>query len=158
MIRPDIAGAGSPSAPAPPPASCRETGPGPPRIPTTSPNRLPEPPHPGADPGSAVGLDRLLHDGALLGGVGQQPDGGRLVRHQGVDPQHIEALHHVRDVTFCEDASQGRTGAAPNVMAALRNLVIGVLSRAGPVNVAAALRHHARDPYRPLVTLRISLG
>jgi hypothetical protein len=39
MIRPNSAGAGSPSSPAPPPASCRETGPGPPRIPTTSPNR-----------------------------------------------------------------------------------------------------------------------
>ena len=32
----------------------------------------------------------------------------------------IEALHHVRDVTFCEDSSQTRTGAAPNVMAYLR--------------------------------------
>ena len=62
----------------------------------------------------------------------------------------IEALHHVRDVTFAEDASQVRTGAAPGVMAVLRNLVIGVLSRAGPVNIAAALRRHARDPYRPL--------
>jgi predicted transposase YbfD/YdcC len=69
----------------------------------------------------------------------------------------IEALHHVRDTTFAEDASQVRTGAAPNVMAALRNLVIGVLSRAGPVNVAAALRRHARDPHRPLATLGISL-
>jgi hypothetical protein len=67
-------------------------------------------------------------------------------------------LHHVRDVTFCEDASQVRTSAALNVMAALRNLVIGVLSRAGPVNLAAALRHHARDPYRPLVTLWINRG
>jgi predicted transposase YbfD/YdcC len=67
-------------------------------------------------------------------------------------------LHWVRDVTFAEDDSQVRTGAAPTVMAALRNLVIGVLSRAGPVNVAAALRHHARDPYRPLATLGISLG
>jgi predicted transposase YbfD/YdcC len=70
----------------------------------------------------------------------------------------IEALHHVRDTTFCEDSSQTRTGAAPNVMACLRNLVIGVLSRAGPVNVAAALRRHARDPRRPLATLGISLG
>jgi predicted transposase YbfD/YdcC len=70
----------------------------------------------------------------------------------------IEALHHVRDVTFCEDGSQTRTGAAPNVMACLRNLAIGVLSRAGPVNVAAALRRHARDPRRPLTTLGISLG
>jgi predicted transposase YbfD/YdcC len=70
----------------------------------------------------------------------------------------IEALHHLRDVTFCEDGSQTRTGAAPNVMACLRNLVIGVLSRAGPVNLAAALRRHARDPRRPLATLGISLG
>jgi hypothetical protein len=67
-------------------------------------------------------------------------------------------LHWVRDVTFAEDASQVRTGAAPGVMAALRNLVVGVLSRAGPLNVAAALRRHARDPYRPLATLGISLG
>jgi predicted transposase YbfD/YdcC len=67
-------------------------------------------------------------------------------------------LHHVRDVTFAEDVSQLRTGAAPQVMAALRNLAIGVLSHAGPVNLAAALRHHSRDPYRPLATLGISLG
>jgi hypothetical protein len=70
----------------------------------------------------------------------------------------IEALHHLRDVTFCEDASQVRTGAGPQVMACLRNLVIGVLSQAGPVNLAAALRRHARDPHRPLATLGISLG
>jgi predicted transposase YbfD/YdcC len=70
----------------------------------------------------------------------------------------IEALHHLRDVTFAEDASQVRTGSGPHVMATLRNLVIGVLCRAGPVNVAAALRRHARDPRRPLATLGISLG
>jgi predicted transposase YbfD/YdcC len=67
-------------------------------------------------------------------------------------------LHHVRDVTFAEDASQLRTGTGPQVMACLRNLVIGLLSRAGPVNLAAALRHHARDPARPLATLGIPLG
>ena len=67
------------------------------------------------------------------------------------------SLHWVRDVTFAEDGSQIRTGTAPQVMACLRNLVIGVLSRAGPVNLAAALRHHSRDPCRPLATLGISL-
>jgi hypothetical protein len=61
----------------------------------------------------------------------------------------IEALHHIRDVTFAEDASQVRTGAAPTVMAVLRNLVVGVLIRAGPLNVADALRRHARDPTDP---------
>jgi len=67
-------------------------------------------------------------------------------------------LHWVRDVTFAEDASQLRTGAGPHAMATLRNLAIAVLSRAGPVNLAAALRRHARDPRRPLATLGISLG
>jgi predicted transposase YbfD/YdcC len=66
-------------------------------------------------------------------------------------------LHHVRDVTFAEDASQLRTGSGPHTMACLRNLVIGVLGRAGPVNLAVALRHHARDPARPLATLGITL-
>ena len=70
----------------------------------------------------------------------------------------IEALHHVRDVTFAEDGSQVRVGTGPNVMACLRNLAIGVLSWAGPVNLAAALRHHARDPVRSLATLGITLG
>jgi hypothetical protein len=68
----------------------------------------------------------------------------------------VEALHHVRDTTYAEDASQLRTGTAPQVMATLRNLAIGVLGRAGPVNLAAALRHHARDPARPLATLGIT--
>jgi len=67
-------------------------------------------------------------------------------------------LHYVRDVTFAEDASQVRSGTGPQVMACLRNLAIGVLSRAGPVNLAAALRHHARDPARSLATLGITLG
>ena len=50
-----------------------------------------------------------------------------------------------------------RTGTAPQVMACLRNLAIGALSHAGPVNLAAALRH-ARDPARPLATFGITLG
>jgi hypothetical protein len=58
-------------------------------------------------------------------------------------------LHWVRDVTFAEDASQLRTGTGPQVMACLRNLAIGALCRAGPVNLAAALRHHARDDTDP---------
>jgi predicted transposase YbfD/YdcC len=67
-------------------------------------------------------------------------------------------LHWVRDVTFAEDASQLRAGTGPQVMACLPNLVIGALSRTRPVNLAAALRHHARDPRRPLTTLGITLG
>jgi predicted transposase YbfD/YdcC len=54
-------------------------------------------------------------------------------------------LHDVRDVTFAEDASRLRTGNGPQVMACLRDLVIGALSRAGPVNLAAALRSGSHD-------------
>ena len=51
-------------------------------------------------------------------------------------------LHYVRDVTFGEDASQVRTGSAPEVMAALRNAVIGVLRNEGATNIAAAIREN----------------
>lgn len=36
-------------------------------------------------------------------------------------------LHYVRDVTMGEDASQVRTGSAPQVMATMRNIVLAVL-------------------------------
>jgi predicted transposase YbfD/YdcC len=52
-------------------------------------------------------------------------------------------LHHVRDVSFGEDGSQVRKGAAPEAMAALRNAVIAVLRGAGWANIAAGLRHYA---------------
>ena len=59
-------------------------------------------------------------------------------------------LHWVRDVTFAEDHSQNRTGSGPHVMATLRNTAIGLLRLAGHTNIAAALRHHARDHRRPI--------
>lgn len=69
---------------------------------------------------------------------------------------HIEVLHHIRDVTYGEDASQVRTGNGPQVMATLRNLTIGIMKMAGHRNIAAATRHHARDATRALATLGIS--
>ena len=68
----------------------------------------------------------------------------------------IEALHWIRDVSFDEDRSQVRTSNGPQVMAALRNLVITALRLAGITNIAKALPHHARDPHRPLVTYKIA--
>ncbi len=68
----------------------------------------------------------------------------------------IEALHHIRDVTFAEDASQTRTGNAPRTMASLRNLAIGILRRHGDRNIAAALRRNARDATRVLPLLGIT--
>jgi len=68
----------------------------------------------------------------------------------------IEALHHIRDTTFAEDASQIRTGNTPRAMASLRNLAIGVLRLRGHRNIAAALRRNARDPTRLLPLLGIT--
>ena len=60
-------------------------------------------------------------------------------------------LHWVRDVTLGEDGCRVRTGAAPEVLAALRNVVLALLRRRGVPNVAAALREHG---WRPHSTLR----
>jgi predicted transposase YbfD/YdcC len=68
---------------------------------------------------------------------------------------HIEnKLHWVRDVTYQEDKSLVRTGNAPRVMASLRSLAISVLRLDGHANIAAANRHHARDPQRTLKLLQ----
>ncbi|HXL18742.1 MAG TPA: ISAs1 family transposase [Streptosporangiaceae bacterium] len=63
-------------------------------------------------------------------------------------------LHWVRDVTYQEDKSLVRTGNAPRVMASLRSLAISLLRLDGHVNIAAANRHHARDPQRTLKLLQ----
>lgn len=63
-------------------------------------------------------------------------------------------LHYVRDETFGEDRSQVRLGSAPEVMAAIRNVVLGLLHLAGVENVAAALRRNARHPDEALALMR----
>lgn len=78
---------------------------------------------------------------------------GRWVRgHWGIENR----LHHVRDVTFAEDASQIRTGAAPRVMASLRNLALNLYRLTGVTNIAHATRRTARDPRRALELIGIS--
>jgi predicted transposase YbfD/YdcC len=67
----------------------------------------------------------------------------------------IEALHHIRDVTLAEDASQVYTRTAPRAMASLRNLAIAALRAHGHRNIAAALRYYARDATRVLPLLGI---
>ncbi len=60
-------------------------------------------------------------------------------------------LHWVRDVTFDEDRSRVRKGAAAQAMAAFRNVAIGLLRLAGARNIAAALRycqHHVEKALR----------
>ncbi|MFG2043908.1 ISAs1 family transposase [Dactylosporangium sp. NPDC048998] len=58
---------------------------------------------------------------------------------------HIEnRLHHVRDVTFREDAHQARTGTGPAVIATLRNTAIGYHRTNGDTNIARANRRANR--------------
>jgi hypothetical protein len=65
----------------------------------------------------------------------------------------VEALHWLPDVTFAEAASRIRTASGPQVMAALRNLAIGLLRLAGHTQIAATLRWIARSPARALAFL-----
>lgn len=50
------------------------------------------------------------------------------------------AVHHVRDVTFAEDACRSRTGNAAQNLAALRNAVITAIRATGTTSIAAARR------------------
>ncbi len=67
-------------------------------------------------------------------------------------------VHWVRDVTLDEDRCQVRTRAAPQVMAALRNMTISLLRLAGKRNIAAALRRHASHPSEALSLVGASYG
>jgi predicted transposase YbfD/YdcC len=64
-----------------------------------------------------------------------------------------DRLHWVRDMDYDEGRSQVRTASGPRVMATLRNLALTILRLAGHASIAAALRHHARRPERPLRTI-----
>ena len=64
-----------------------------------------------------------------------------------------DSLHWIRDMDYDEDRSQIRTASGPRVMATLWNLAVTILRLAGYASIAAALRHHARRPDRPLRTI-----
>jgi predicted transposase YbfD/YdcC len=59
-------------------------------------------------------------------------------------------LHYVRDVAFGEDRSQIRSGNAPQVMATLRNLVIGIFRWLSITNISQELRRLAAKPHLAL--------
>jgi len=56
--------------------------------------------------------------------------------------------HYVRDVSFGEDRSRLRTGSAPHILAALRNLAITLIHRSGSSQIAATRRHFASHPHK----------
>ncbi|MFJ2111916.1 ISAs1 family transposase [Streptomyces sp. NPDC087850] len=68
----------------------------------------------------------------------------------------IEALHHVRDVTYAEDASTLHTGTAPRAMATFRNLAIGLLKTLGATNIAKTTRAIRDQPERAFPLLGIT--
>jgi predicted transposase YbfD/YdcC len=69
---------------------------------------------------------------------------------------HIENKSHwVRDVTMDEDRSQVRCGSIPQIMAAFRNTVIGLMRRAGETNIAAGCRRFAAQPWAALTLIGI---
>lgn len=68
---------------------------------------------------------------------------GELLRgHWGIENR----AHWVRDWVFDEDRCQVRSGSAPQVLAAGRNLAVALLRRAHYPSIAAALRTLAARP------------
>jgi predicted transposase YbfD/YdcC len=65
----------------------------------------------------------------------------------------IESRHFVRDVIFGEDRSPLRTGAAPQILAAVRNLAHTLIRRSGATAIAAARRSFSYHPARALALL-----
>jgi len=74
-------------------------------------------------------------------------DLARLVR----DQWSIEAHHHVRDLTFSEDAAASRTGSGPVNLATIRAAVIAALKDAGYLHIPEGRRDHTT----PAETLRL---
>ncbi len=56
------------------------------------------------------------------------------------------SLHYVRDVIFAEDRSRIRTGHAPQLLAACRNLAITLIHRSGSSQIAAMRRSFSYHP------------
>jgi predicted transposase YbfD/YdcC len=74
-------------------------------------------------------------------------DLARLAREQ----WSIEAHHHVRDLTFREDAAASRTGSGPANLATIRSAVIAASKEAGYLHIPEGRRDHTT----PAETLRL---
>jgi len=74
-------------------------------------------------------------------------DLARLVREH----WSIEAHHHVRDVSFGEDASTSRTGSGPANLATIRAAIIAAIKDAGYLHIPEGRRDHTT----PAETLRL---
>lgn len=64
-------------------------------------------------------------------------------------------LHYIRDVTLGEDACRVTSGHAPQALAAIRNLVVHLLTQENPSNRAAAMRKFSLHPKSAATTLGV---
>jgi predicted transposase YbfD/YdcC len=62
-------------------------------------------------------------------------------------------LHYVRDVSFQEDHSRLRSGNAPQLLAAFRNLAISLIHRSGSSQIASTRRSFCYHPEQTLALL-----
>jgi predicted transposase YbfD/YdcC len=74
-------------------------------------------------------------------------DLARLVREH----WSIEAHHHIRDLTFGEDAATSRTGSGPANLATIRAAIIAAIKDAGYLHIPEGRRDHTT----PAETLRL---
>jgi predicted transposase YbfD/YdcC len=74
-------------------------------------------------------------------------DLARLIREQ----WSIEAHHHIRDLTFREDAAASRTGSGPANLATIRATVTAAIKDAGYLHIPEGRRDHTT----PAETLRL---
>jgi predicted transposase YbfD/YdcC len=76
----------------------------------------------------------------------EEADAGRLLGFVRDHWQIEKGLHYVRDVTLGEDACRVRKGAAPQVLAALRNAVVHLLAEVESDSRPAAIEHLQMRP------------
>jgi predicted transposase YbfD/YdcC len=69
--------------------------------------------------------------------------------HWGIE----NSLHWVRDVTLGEDNCAVHKGRAPQILAALRNVMLTLLRLHGHKNIAAAVDHYSARPERAMRTM-----
>lgn len=92
-----------------------------------------------------------------ISSLGREQAGARQLARYVRQHWHIENRSHwVRDVTFGEDAGRVRTAPIPQVLAALRNVVIGLLHAHGHTRIKAAILDFQANPWEALALLGIT--
>ena len=72
--------------------------------------------------------------------------------HWGIE----NSVHWVRDVTLGEDGCAVHKGRAPQILAALRNVVITLLRLNGHKNIAAAIDRYSARPEQAMRTIGLT--